>query len=429
MNPVLQQAMLLVQQGRLDLAEQKLRLFLAESPNEPLAYSLLGECALQQKKYTEATDFAKQAIGLDPSNPYFYARLGHIWIERRYWKEAAQAIDQAVQLDPENGDWHSEQAYLLYQQNHFQDSIFASERALALDPDNTQARNLRSECLRRLGHTDQSEEAMRETLGDDPHNAMSHAVLGWNLLQQNKRAAAKTHFLEALRIDPELKFAQQGLLEVIRAGNPLYRWVLGFAFWINRWPPRAQAGLILGGFFGNQLLQSFARQNPDWAWLVLPVIIAYLVFCFLTIFIKPLTDALLVFHPLGRLIMSPDERRNSYLVAGACALTTVAVVLVFFSGEESWAGSRALSIFSATVTLAATVMLPAPWPRRWMWFYFAAFGLSTLLFIVCTLNIDWTNQSRLLVTFCNRYQDWLTWNILISTVLPSVLVNLPQRRD
>ncbi len=315
MNPVLQQALLLVQQGRYELAEQKLRLLLVESPNEPLAFSLLGECALQQKKYTEATELAQQAIGLDPTNAYFYARLGHIWIERRYWKEAAAAIDQAIALDPENGDWHSEQAYLLYQQDQFQDSLFAAERALTLDPDDTRARNLRSECLRRLGHTDQSELAMRETLAADPDDAMSHAVLGWNLLQQGKRTEAKTHFLEALRIDPELTFAQQGLLEVIRAGNPLYRLLLGFIFWVNRWPPRARLGLLVGGYFGNQFLSSIANQYPDWAWVVLPLIIAYAALCFLTIFIKPLTDVLLVFHPLGRLILGADERRNAYLVA------------------------------------------------------------------------------------------------------------------
>jgi tetratricopeptide (TPR) repeat protein len=428
MNPVLQQALLLVQQGRLELAEQKLRLLLAESPNEPLAFSLLGECALQQQKYTEATELAQQAVGLEPTNAYFHARLGHIWIVRRYWKEAEQAIDQAIQLDPENGDWHSEQAYLLYQQDRFQDAVFAAERALALDPDNTQARNLRSECLRRLGHTEQSEEAMRSTLADDPNDSMSHAVLGWNLLQQNKRAEAKTHFLEALRIDPELTFAQQGLLEVIRAGNPLYRILLGFAFWIGRWPPRARMVLIFGGFFGNQLLGSFARQNPDWSWLVLPVMIAYALLCFLSFFIKPLTDALLVFHPLGRMILSPDERRNAYLVAGACALTLGAVTLIFITDDEL-AAPRALSIFSVTVTLAATVILPSPWPRRWMWFYLAAFGCSTLLFLVLSFNLDWVDQQPSLVRLLKLYLSWLYWNILISTLMPNLLLNLPQRRD
>ena len=428
MNPVLQQALLLVQQERYELAEQKLRLFLAESPNEPLAFSLLGECALQQKKYTEATDLAQQAVGLDPSNAYFYARLGHIWIERRYWKEAEQAIDQAIQLDPENGSWHSEQAYLLYHQNRFQDAIFAAERALALDPDDTQARNLRSECLRRLGHTEKSEEAMRGTLADDPQNAMSHAVLGWNLLQQHKRPEAKTHFLEALRIDPELTFAQQGLLEVIRAGNPLYRLLLGFAFWIGRWPPRAQMALIFGGFLGSQLLGSVAKQNPDWAWLALPVLIAYALLCFLSFFIKPLTDVLLVFHPLGHLILSRDERRNAYLVAAACALTLGAVSLIFLTDDEL-ATARALSIFSVTVTLAATVILPTPWPRRWMWYYLAAFGSSTVIFLILSFNLEWVDQYPTMVRLLKLYLGWLYWNILISTLLPNLLSNLPQRRD
>ena len=430
MNPILQQALLLVQQGRYDLAEQKLRLLLVENPNEPLAFSLLGDCALAQKKYTEATELAQQAVGLDPDNAYYYARLGHIWIERRYWKEATQAIEQAVQLDPENGAWHSEQAYLLYHQERFQDAIFAAERALALDPDDTQARNLRSECLRRLGHTDQSELAMRETLGDDPHNAMSHSVLGWNLLQQGKRPEAKTHFLEALRIDPELTFAQQGLLEVIRAGNPLYRVLLGFALWIGRWPPRTQMALIFGGFIGNQLLASFAKNNPAWDWVTLPVLIAYALLCFLSFFIKPLTDALLVFHPLGRMILSPDERRNAYLVAGACVLTIASVAWIFISPDDDWAASRALSIFSLTVTLAATVILPAPWPRRWMWLYLAAFATATLAFLVMTLYSDEVlNRNLWVVKPLRAYLEWRYWNILISTLLPNVLSNLPQRRD
>lgn len=430
MNPVLQQALLLVQQGRLELAEQKLRLLLVESPNEPLAFSLLAECALQQKKYTEATELAQQAIGLEPTNAYFHARLGQIWMERRYWNEAGAAIDQAIQLDPENGDWPSAQASLLYQQNRFQDALFAAERALELDPEQTQARNLRSECLRRLGHTEQSEQAMRETLANDPNDALSHAVLGWNMLQQKKRAEAKTHFLEALRIDPELTFAQQGMLEAIRAGNPLYRLLLGFAFWIGRWPPRTRMGLILGGFVGIQFLNSFAKNHPEWDWVTLPILIAYVALCFLTFFIKPLTDALLVFHPLGRMILSPDERRNGYLVAGACALTSAAVAMIFLRPDDEWAVTRALSIFSTTVTLAATVILPAPWPRRWMWFYLTAFATATLAFLVMTACSDEVlNRNPWILSPLRGYITWRYWNILISTLLPNVLGNLPQRRD
>jgi hypothetical protein len=73
--------------------------------------------------------------------------------------------------------------------------------------------------------------------------------------------------------------------------------------------------------------------------------------------------------------------------------------------------------------------LPGPWPRRWMWFYLAAFGCSTLLFLILSFNLDWVDQQPTLVRLIKLYLNWLYWNILISTLMPNLLLNLPQRRD
>ncbi len=44
-----------------------------------------------------------------------------------------------------------------------------------------------------------------------PNDDFTHTAQGWRLLQKNRTKAARGHFLEALRIDPENRWASQGL--------------------------------------------------------------------------------------------------------------------------------------------------------------------------------------------------------------------------
>ena len=83
------------------------------------------------------------------------------------------------------------------------------------------------------GHTELLQDSMEETLYNNPNDAFSHANIGWALLQNQEVEQAKTHFAEALRLDPNMKFARHGMIESIKSQNWIYRQFLAFSFFLN----------------------------------------------------------------------------------------------------------------------------------------------------------------------------------------------------
>ena len=69
------------------------------------------------------------------------------------------------------------------------------------------------------------------SLAHDPENPYTHQARGFALLQQGDAKGALVHFQEALRRDPQSRGARAGLVEALKAQNPLYRVVLA---WFDR---------------------------------------------------------------------------------------------------------------------------------------------------------------------------------------------------
>jgi tetratricopeptide (TPR) repeat protein len=63
----------------------------------------------------------------------------------------------------------------------------------------------------RLGRKREAEAAIAQALMLDPDNDFTHTAQGWRLVEKGDRKAARAHFLEALRINPENRWAQSGL--------------------------------------------------------------------------------------------------------------------------------------------------------------------------------------------------------------------------
>lgn len=68
-HDALQRAAALVQQGRLEEAEQQARLALDDSRTQAVAYSVLGTIRFQQKRLAESVTFLQKALALDPGLP------------------------------------------------------------------------------------------------------------------------------------------------------------------------------------------------------------------------------------------------------------------------------------------------------------------------------------------------------------------------
>ncbi len=157
------------------------------------------------------------------------------------------AAREAVRLDPEDADYYALLASIRVQQRQWADALHNAELGLAVAPDHVACANLKAMALVNLGRRQEADATIQTTLAKEPENAATHANQGWALLHMGDHKAAMEHFREALRLNPNMEWARQGILEALRARNPIYRILLKL-FPLDVAPGRARCA----GWFSSE---------------------------------------------------------------------------------------------------------------------------------------------------------------------------------
>lgn len=93
---------MLVQQGRLEEADQQARLALADPETRAVAYSVLGTIRVQQKKLSESAVFLQKAIRLEPRLVGAHLTLAQVYALQGKPQSSLQMFRRVVELDPAN---------------------------------------------------------------------------------------------------------------------------------------------------------------------------------------------------------------------------------------------------------------------------------------------------------------------------------------
>jgi tetratricopeptide (TPR) repeat protein len=432
MSPHLQRAYLLYDQRRYDLAEKEVGQALLSEPNDARSLALLALCLLEQEKFTEATQRAQEAVGNAPDESFSHYTLARVWIERNYLDQAEPEIHAALAIDPHFPHYHVTLGLIHYRRSAWPLALAAAENALSLKPDHADAVSLRTEALRKLGRKDAAREHLHEQLARDPDDPYTHVGLGWNYLEKGNRDKAMEHFREALRLDPELDWAREGVVETLKSKSRFYRGVMKYFFWISRFSPQVQLGLMVGLFIGYRVLVGILADQPQLAPLFWSVVVGYGVFVFSTWFARPLSNLLLLPHPFGRLALSRDDRWSASWVGIALASGVALVVIA-----AVWRSDRTFLIAfhgaSAAFTVMCTFSTFAPWPRHAMLVYMAIVlalagtSISMLLFqtAIHEASPELFEKAASVLFLIDRF---MTWNPLISTLAPNLLMQYQPRR-
>jgi Tfp pilus assembly protein PilF len=375
MDKSLQRALVLFEQNRYDLAEQELRQALAADPNVALAHAYLALCLSERKQFTEATEAARTAIHLEPDAPFAHYVLSRVLLDRDRPDEAEVAIDEAIRLDPGDANYHAMRSQARLAQKEWTGALEAAEEGLECDPEHVTCANAKAMALTQLGRTEEAQAALAATLAKEPENAFSHANQGWSYLHQHDTNQALEHFREALRLDPELDFARQGMVEALKARNPIYGLMLRYFLWMGRLGGTAQWAIILGLYFGNRFLSGLARENPALRPWIRPLLIAYIVFAIMTWIASPLFNLLLFLNRYGRYALSRDQRWGAVTVGllSVPALASLATGLAT-NHDVAWLGAIYFGLLLLPVS--AIYNCAAGWPRRWMVAYTVALAAS-----------------------------------------------------
>lgn len=250
---LLQRAVQLHQQGRLDQAEDLYRQVLAGTPDQFDALHLLGVIARQRGRAREAVDLIEAALRVDPNQARAHCNLGAalqdlgraeaalasydaaLRLDPQYalaWdnrgntlrrlqrpQEALDAYERALALRPDSADAWCHRAIVLLELGRPADAAASAERALAARPDWIEALLALGNALQALDHHDDAVHAYDRALAQDKHAARADlwCARGAALKKSGRLDEALASYEQALRLRPDYALAEHYRANVLRA--------------------------------------------------------------------------------------------------------------------------------------------------------------------------------------------------------------------
>ena len=302
---------LLYQQRNYQQAEEEFRKDILDDPDSSESHSMLGLTLAAAKKTDEALKEVRKAIEIAPESDYAHYAHAIVLFNKEQYKLARDEIKEALRLSPEDCDYFSLLSEIEVVEANFKDALAAAEAGLKIDSEDVGCINARSRALVCLGRTEEAGESLEFALAKDPENWLTHANLGWTLMRAGKSKEAFEAYRESLRLNPHSKYAREGVVEAMKARNPLYAFFLNLMYMFSTvgLPVRLAFVLFLVFFHAGGLL--LLLMFAFWA--------SNLMF-----------NAVLSLDPFGKHALSPAELRSSrtfaiWVLAASIALGGVAV--------------------------------------------------------------------------------------------------------
>ena len=343
MDRGLEHAQVLLRQGRPELAERSLREHLAQVPDDAGALALLALTQVQREMYAAALDSATSAIGADPDMPL--AHYVHAMALDGLGRSgpALEAAREVVRLAPDSSLGFRALTSVWASQRRWSDVLQAADQGLALDPDDPDLINARGVALTQLGRRHEASETFVDALRMTPTHPGLLTGQGLAKLHQGRPQEAMEAFREALRIEPGNEGARFGLVEAMKARNPLYGALLAAALAFSRLGTRGQILVIVGFLLVNRVIRGLA-SDPETRTLGFILLAAYLTFVWLTFAASSLFDLLLRLDPLGRHALTSEQVTQANLVGALVAVGIPAGVLALVTQAAAPAFLAVLSL-------------------------------------------------------------------------------------
>ena len=315
---------------RFDSAIRVCRDVLRYAPGDAEATALLSLCLVETGRPEEARTAATDAVSLNPHLPLARSALVQAHLSIEDVPAARSAAEEWLRLAPQSADALRTRAWISYLEGDNPTASLLLDQALAVDPDFQDAKLLRTLVLSSAGQTGEALAAADDGLRDAPDDAEAHSAKGIVYMEASNIRFAELAFREALRIQPDNEHAQAGLKETLRRRFPPYRWLCrepghdakNIPQWVG---PVALIGLsclfaaVVFRLVPAKLTTSVTLL-PFWLIQAMPVA----------------ANASLLFHPLGRLVLSRAEKIEAAGLVAVLALCITGLVLMRPLGLPEW---------------------------------------------------------------------------------------------
>ncbi|WP_400192115.1 tetratricopeptide repeat protein [Hymenobacter sp. B81] len=180
----------------------------------------LAQALLAQNQLVRAAEVAAEAVHTDPEEPAAHYLLALALQYQGRHSAAEGPLATALRLNPYEPDYHGRRSVSFYHQKRLRQALAAADAGLAINPHHADCllwRAMSCEALHRSAAADQAFATLLQLAPTDP---VAHTNRGILLYYRENFAAARNHFHEALRFDPNLNLAQQYLKRLPDKGPP-----------------------------------------------------------------------------------------------------------------------------------------------------------------------------------------------------------------
>ena len=189
MEIIFNQALIALQEGKLEEAESLYRSILKDQPEHLDANNNIGIILQNTGKIEEAKEYYKKAIEIKPDFPAAHNNLGGIHIDLGEFKEAEKYFRKALELNPNYEEAYFNLGIVLYKFGKFEEAILSYKNAIELKPDYIDALNNLGLTLQKLGRLDDAELSYRKVLNFKGNHA--DALYNLDILLREKEALSK----------------------------------------------------------------------------------------------------------------------------------------------------------------------------------------------------------------------------------------------
>lgn len=242
---LLNRAILLHQEDRLEEAEQICAKLRSSSPRDPDVLHVSGLLALGRGNHAEAKRLIQRAVKINPNDPNYHSNLGVVLKNLGEFEASIKCLDRALEIQPIFPDaWNNRGLALdqimryeealesfdkatsqrstfatawtnrgctLQRLDRYEEALLSHRRAFALDPKGVDAAHNYGVTLALLRRYEEAKKAFDHVLRINPRHLSARQARGEVLTDQGEQIAARQDFAEVLRLDPENKSAHWAL--------------------------------------------------------------------------------------------------------------------------------------------------------------------------------------------------------------------------
>lgn len=346
MNSNLEKSQILIEHDRFKEAIELINAYLSENIDDGKAYTLLALALNNNQNYRDAQTAAEKAISLCPEDSAGFYVLSLVYLNCSYLDESKKNILEALRLDPDDADYCALAAAIEAKKLNWNKSEFFSRKGLENDPSHKESMISLALSLDAQGKKAEAEEVYIKLLSLYPEESSTHVSRGWNALKSSKINQASYHFNQALRIDPDNRYARSGLSHALKSCFWPYHKLLQLSIWLGAFKKYQFLLLTLVSYIVVGRLM--AELNPPSIVLLLFLFIFPITTVFLVLISKPYTDLLLLMSKNGRKVLTDSEKST----------VKMTVFLSFIAATSIFIGSytiQRIGILFAVACLAYTV--------------------------------------------------------------------------